>query len=106
MATPESEKTQRIGWLCITMAFLGILFFLNKSNACALACNSCNQHETAPSVCKDEFHEIKDGYRNDFNCTAGAKAELVASPPAPKPGIMCHCTNKDQAAPATPVPVK
>lgn len=99
--TPDSEKTKRIGWLCVTVALLGVLFFLTKTNACALACNSCNQRDSAPVVCKDEFHEIKDGYPTNFACTPGAKAEVVASPPAPKPGIMCHCINKDQAGSAT-----
>lgn len=107
-STPDSEKTERIGYLCFTMAFLGVLFFLMKANACALACNSCNQHEQAPSVCKDEFFEMgtNDRYSNNHTCTPGARVEVVASPPAPKPGIMCHCINKDQAGSATPAPSK
>lgn len=106
MGTPESEKTERIGWLCATMVILGILFVLSKANACALACNSCNSPST-PAVCKDEFYEIKnDGYASNHTCTPGARVEVVASPPAPKPGILCHCPNSDQGAPATPAPPK
>ncbi len=101
--TPDSEKTERIGWLCATIMVLGLLFFLTKINACALACNSCNSHESAPSVCKDEFYEIdtNNRYRNSHTCTPGARVEVVASPPAPKPGVLCHCINNDHDAGAT-----
>ena len=98
----ESEKTERIGWLCITMVVLGMLFVLNKANACALACNSCNSHESAPSICKDEFYEIDTNNsryaNNTHTCTPGARVEMVASPPAPRPGIICHCINNVQDA--------
>ena len=97
--TPDSEKTVRIGWLCATILVLGLFFFLTKINACALACNSC--HDPHPA-CKDEFYEIKnDGYASNHTCTPGARAEVVASPPAPKPGILCHCTNNDPAGSAS-----
>jgi hypothetical protein len=107
-STPESEKTERIGWLCVTMVILGILFMLSKANACALACNSCNQHESSPAVCKDEFFEMGTDtrYSNTHTCTPGARVEVVTSPPAPKPGILCHCINTNQAAPATSASAK
>jgi len=103
MSDLNSEKSSRIGMLCFTMAFLGLLLFLTKTNACAMACNSCNSHETAPSVCKDEFYEIdtNNRYRNSHTCTPGARVEIVASPPAPKPGVLCHCINSDHDAGAT-----
>ncbi len=101
----ESEKSSRIGMLCVTMAFLGLLLFLSKVNACALACNSCNG-PNSPTPCKDEFHEIKDGYPSNFTCYPGAKAEVVTSPPAPKPGVMCHCINSEPGSQATPTPSK
>jgi len=107
-STPESEKTERIGWLCATMVILGILFVLSKANACALACNSCNS-PSKPDVCKDEFFELAPSdsrYSNTHTCTPGARVEVVASPPAPKPGIMCHCINNDHAAPATSASAK
>jgi len=107
-STTDSEKTTRIGWLCLTIALLGVLFFLNKANACAMACNSCNSHDSAPAVCKDEFYEIdtNNRYRNNHTCTPGARVEVVASPPAPKPGVICRCINKDQEGSATPAPSK
>jgi hypothetical protein len=96
------QKTERIGWLCVTMVILGLFLMLTKINACALACNSCNK-ATQPDVCKDEFFELgaSDGRysNNNHSCTPGARVEVVASPPAPKPGIMCHCINNDQAGP-------
>lgn len=96
--TPDSEKTERIGWLCATIMILGFLFFLTKINACALACNSCSSADK-PDVCKDEFYEIKnDGYASKHTCYPGARVEVVASPPAPKPGIMCHCINTERDA--------
>ena len=108
MGTPESEKTERIGWLCATMVILGILFVLSKANACALACNSCNSHDSAQSPCKDEFFEMgnNDRYSNNHTCYPGARVEYVTSPPAPKAGIMCHCINNAPGASATPAPIK
>lgn len=108
MGTPESEKTERIGWLCATMVILGILFVLSKANACALACSSCNDHGQTPPVCKDEFFEMgsNERYSNTHTCTPGARVEIVASPPAPKPGIMCHCPNNGPSPTATPAPSK
>ena len=97
MSDPHSEKSSRIGMLCFTMAFLGLLLFLTKTNACTLACNSCNAKENTTPLCKDEFYEIKnDGYASKHTCTPGARVEVVASPPAPKPGILCHCINSDK----------
>lgn len=102
----DSEKTERIGWLCATIMILGLLFFLAKINACALACNSCNPKDNGPVLCKDEFFEIdpNNRYRNSHTCTPGARVEVVASPPAPKPGVMCRCINNDKAPPATSAP--
>ena len=99
---PNSEKSSRIGMLCFTMAFLGLLLFLTKINACALACSSCNS-PAKPEVCKDEFFEISDTsrYGNNHSCTPGARAEVVSSPPAPKPGILCHCINNGKVDPGT-----
>ncbi len=102
----DSEKTTRIGYLCLTLLVLGFLYFLNKANACTLACNSCSADKT-PVVCKDEFFEIKnDGYASNHTCTPGARVEIVASPPAPKPGIMCHCINSPEEAGAAQAPAK
>lgn len=104
-STDQSEKTERIGWLCATIMVLGALVFLAKINACALACNSCNNN--SPPTCKDEFYEIKnDGYASSHTCTPGARVEVVSSPPAPKPGILCHCINSDPAGSATPAQPK
>lgn len=108
--TKDSEKTGRIGMLCVTLAFLGLLLFLSKANACSLACNSCNSpsHSTTSEVCKDEFFEIESNsrYQVQHSCTPGARAEIVTSPPAPKPGILCHCINSGPDAGAAPAPSK
>lgn len=92
-------KTVRIGFLCLTMGFLGLLFFCSKMNAC----QSCGKD--APAVCKDEFVEFvgpQDRYNNNnHSCTPGARVEIVNSPPAAKAGVMCHCPDGTQAAPVT-----
>ncbi len=91
----DSEKTTRIGLLCFSLVALGFLWFLNKANACALACNSCS----SPSVCHDEFYEFKDNSTtHDYECSTGARAEVVNSPPAPKAGVLCHCINSPEDA--------
>lgn len=91
MSTQDDEKTIRIGFLCATMAFLGLLLFCSKMDAD----QSCGRESTAAPLCKDEFFEIKnDGYATNHACTPGARVEVIA---APKPGILCHC---DKNAPA------
>jgi hypothetical protein len=73
------HKTGRIAILSILLFILGLFFFLYKIEAC----------KSTPRQCKDEFVEIKnDGY---YTCSPGATVEVAASPPAPKPGIICHC---------------
>ena len=76
----DSEKTQRIGFLCLTMVALGGLLFLAKTDTCS----SCNA-----STCRDEFYAFE--ATNNPTCTQGARAEIVTSPPAPKAGVLCHC---------------
>lgn len=102
MSNPDDEKTIRIGFLCVTMAFLGLLLFCSKMNAC----QSCGKEDNTPAACKDEFIEIKaDGYAANHACTPGARVEVVASPPAPKPGIICHCDkNVPASAPSASTP--
>lgn len=75
-------RTTRIGFMCVTLVLLGFLFFLFKIDACS----------SKPENCKDEFHLI-DNNNYNINCRSGAKAEIVTSPPAPKAGIICHCTS-------------
>lgn len=101
----EGEKTGRIAMLCVTLVILGFFFFLLKADACS----SCNRVDNSPPVCKDEFFELGNDGRysnNNHTCYPGARVEVVASPPAPKPGIMCHCINKDQAGDAGQAPAK
>lgn len=81
----RAHKTGRIAMLSILVFLLGLLFFLFKIDAC----------KHTPEECKDEFFEIKnDGYASNKTCSPGATVEVVASPPAPKPGIICHCAAK------------
>ncbi len=84
-----AHKTGRIVILSILILSLGGLFFAYKIEAC----------KSTPANCKDEFFEIKteSGYRNEHACAPGAVAEVVNSPPAPKPGIICHCPNNGTA---------
>jgi hypothetical protein len=79
-----SHKTGRIAILSILVFLLGFMFFLFKIEAC----------KSSPANCKDEFFEITTdrGYGNSHSCAPGAVAEVVNSPPAPKPGIICHCS--------------
>lgn len=99
MANNDAEKTSRIGYLCWTIVTLGLLFFLFKINACNMACNAFNS-PNKPDPCKDEFFEMKlDSKESSYHtCTPGARVEIVASPPAPKPGILCHCINNPDDA--------
>lgn len=78
----RSHKTGRIAILSILMGVMGFLFFLYKIEAC----------KSTPENCKDEFYSFDDGYRS-HSCAPGAVAEVVSSPPAPKPGIICHCAS-------------
>lgn len=79
----EDHKTGRIAIFSILVFLLGLLFFLFKIDAC----------KSSPLNCKDEFFEIDTGgrYSNNKSCSPGAVAEVVTSPPSPKPGIICHC---------------
>lgn len=79
----QSHRTGRIAILSVLIFALGCLFFVYKTESC----------KATPANCKDEFFEIKteSGYRNEHACAPGATAEVVNSPPAPKPGILCHC---------------
>jgi len=88
-----SHKTGRIAILCITLAVLGLFYFLYKVEACS----------SKPENCRDEFVEMKsDGYRSDHKCSPGAIVEVITAPPAPKPGIMCRCP-KNVSQPTAPV---
>lgn len=86
----RSHKTGRIAIFSILVAAMGLLFFLYKIEAC----------KSSPENCKDEFYEINSGYQNSHTCSPGAVVEVVQSPPAPKPGIICHCPSRG----VTPAP--
>lgn len=94
---PVAQKTGRIALLCLTIVVLGLFFFLFKVDAC----------KSSPDNCREEFVEIQNndvrGYGNNHKCSTGAIVEVVSSPPAPKPGIMCHCPVRSEV---TPVPTK
>lgn len=85
----ETEaKTIRIGIFSLTMLILGIVFSCSKTGAC----DSC-----AKSQCHDEFLEFVNGSYGQHTCDVGATAEVITSPPAPKPGILCHCHALDKS---------
>jgi hypothetical protein len=79
----RAHKTGRIAILSCLILLLGLFVFCYKTESC----------KSSPLNCKDEFFEIKNesGYRNEHACSPGAMAEVVNSPPAPKPGILCRC---------------
>lgn len=89
-----AHKTGRITIFCIMIVILGGLFFAYKVDAC--------KDKPADVACKDEFYEITNDSRsnNNHTCSPGAVVEVVNAPPAPKPGIICHCPPKG-GAPAT-----
>lgn len=84
-----NHKTWRIVVLALMVCILGAFFFAFKVNACATK-------PEPPPTCKDEFHQVDSDHPNHA-CAPGAKAEWVTSPPAPKPGIMCHCVGEPPA---------
>jgi len=98
MSDNQGQKTLRLSLILFTVCLLGTLFFAYKINACAE-----KPPQAAPSVpCKDEFFQVDADHPNHA-CTPGAKAEWVSSPPAPRPGIICHCPHESLplAPPAT-----
>lgn len=91
------QKTVRIGILCSLIAFMGFLFAVSRPG-CATAC------EPTPEVCRDTFHIVNDG-TNNYECPPGSRVEIISSPPAPKPGVLCHCINTlEPAASGSPMP--
>jgi hypothetical protein len=89
LESERSHKTGRIAILSLLTLILALFVFLFKIDACT----------TTPDKCKDEFFELVNGrdYGNQHTCPVGATAEIVNSPPAPKPGILCHCANNAPA---------
>jgi hypothetical protein len=91
----RNHKTGRITIFCIMIAILGGLFFAYKVDAC--------KDKPADLTCREEFFEIREGgYDNSNKCRPGAIIEMVTSPPAPKPGIMCHCPGQPAASSPNP----
>ena len=90
---PVAQKTGRIALLCGTMLILGFFFFLFKIDACS----------SKPENCQDEFVEIRNNdYGSSHKCSPGAIVEVVNAPPAPKPGILCHCPKNGSSPSAAP----
>jgi hypothetical protein len=85
--TDESErfqqKTNRIGILCATIAFLGFLWAMTRTSDC---------NPPPPGMCHDTFHVVDDR-TSTYDCPPGSRGEMIMSPPAPKPGVLCHCIN-------------
>jgi len=88
----QAHKTGRIAILSVLLFALGALVFCFKVDAC-----------NSKGTCNDEFLEFAGDGRSRA-CTPGATAEVVSSPPAPKPGLLCHCGPKAVPVPATPTP--
>lgn len=90
----RAHKTGRIAILSILIFCLGGFVFAYKVDAC----------KSTPANCKDEFFEIDTSsrYNNNKSCSPGAVVEVVNSPPAPKPGIICHCPGNGPTASPSP----
>lgn len=89
MSEESDAKSLRIFFLCAVIVILGGFFFAYKVNACA-------DKPARLEQCKDELFLI-DNDHPAHQCSPGARAELVTSPPAPKPGIICHCPQEAQS---------
>jgi hypothetical protein len=95
MSTDSENKTIRIALLCATMVILGLMVTVTKGG-----CGSCDNSPT----CRDEFFQVDNDHTHNI-CDPGASVEIVTSPPAPKPGIICHCPAKRTTpAPAASTP--
>lgn len=93
----DAHRTARLIVVLIAVCILGSFVFAYKVNACA-----DKPVQAIPTVpCKDEFFQVDADHPNHA-CTPGAKAEWVASPPAPRPGIICHCSH--ESPPPAPAP--
>jgi hypothetical protein len=82
----DEEKTYRIGFLCGTLILIALLVFLFKTEAC----EGCESASEANAGCKEKYYEIDEDH-HVRTCPRGSKVEVVTSPPAPKPAIICHC---------------
>lgn len=100
MAYNDDQKTTRIGYLCWTMVALGLLLTITKGGCVQAASTSFMATD-----CKDEFVVLDEQHLTQ-TCKPGAKVEIVTSPPAPKPGILCHCPTKGESQDPTPAPTK
>ena len=92
MALDQEQRTWRVFLWCATVALLGAFFFAYKVDAC----------RDKPKECQEEFFEIKGDEASKHTCSPGAIVEIISSPPAPRPGIMCHCVNNKPSPTATP----
>lgn len=79
----EDHKTGRIAILAAVIAFLGLVWLASKTSDC---------NPPPSGMCHDTFHVVQDG-TSSYDCPPGSQVEIVASPPAPKPGVLCHCIN-------------
>lgn len=80
MADVSDNSLYKSIWFCLLIAFLGILFFAYKVNACA-------EKPPTPTYCHDEWIPADD---RSVQCSPGAVGTLTTNP---KVGIMCHCVS-------------
>ena len=81
VANERAHKTWRIVILSTLVLVIACLTFAFKIDACT----------KMKDTCRDEFFEIKTDDTSSHACAPGAIVEIVNSPPAPRPGIICHC---------------
>ena len=87
MSDESDAKSLRFFIFLVAVVVVSAFFFAFKVNACTATKESC----------KDEFFKIENDHIA-HTCTVGARAEFITSPPAPFPGIVCHCINTSMPA--------
>jgi len=92
--TAMNHKTGRIALVCGLILCLGLLFVGTQTESC----EGCND---PAGTCHDQFYEIDKGH-SQHTCPPHSRAEIVTSPPAPKPGVFCHCLENDRQPQAAP----
>ena len=88
----SNAKTFRVCVFSVTLIVLGFFLLLFKSK-------SCEHKVKTKENCEDSFVSVEYIGGSSSVCSVGATIEIVTSPPAPKAGIICRCSQS--AKPST-----
>lgn len=94
--TAQEQRTIRVVVLALLCVILGFIWLGSKTS-------DCNPPPASlANRCHDTFHVVTE-QSTSYDCPPGSKAEIVTAPPAPKPGVVCHCiTNEEPPPPPAP----